>query len=193
MGCCGRVDKPQSTVNTEQLVSKWSTVIHQSDHIFTWTETEALAYLAELASTASLVVESGCYLGRSAKVMLDANPKLHMWTVDKFMVAGTEHTTRFFLAEEIKQGRCEIIVGDSQRALEMLQHVAGKIDLAWVDDGHAEEDLLRDIRCLSPLMRPGGIMVGHDFEVPHNDVARGVIQSGVPYTNPLPRVWQYIR
>lgn len=191
MGCCGKADPPPAL--EAQMASKWGTLVETSSHIFTWTTVAELGYLAELASKAQFIVESGCYLGRSAKVMLDANKQCHLWTVDKFMVAGTEHTTRFFLHDEIREGRCEIIVGDSEKALEMLgPHMAGKVDLVWVDDGHAEEDVMRDIRCLSPLLRPGGIMVGHDWEG-DNDVARGVKRSGVPYTIPLPRIWQYVR
>jgi hypothetical protein len=75
----------------------------------------------------------------------------------------------------------------------MLQHMKGKIDYCWVDDGHATEDVLRDIHSLLPLLRAGGEMFGHDFEVPHNDVALGVIRSGIKYDIAVPRVWRHIK
>lgn len=132
-------------------------------------------------------------MGASAAVMLHSAPALHLWCVDKFMVAGTQKTTEYFLRPFIRTNRCEIIVGDSERAGGMLQHMAGKLDLVFVDDGHAEEDVMRDIKWFWPLLRPGGYMVGHDFETPHNDVARGVIASGIPFTVPIPRLWQAIK
>lgn len=159
---------------------------------FTWTEDIVLDYLCELASTAKVIVESGTYMGASAYAMLcAAPPDCHMWCVDRFMVAGTEHVTRRNLSHWMRREQCEIMVGDSETARQLLDFMIGKVDICWVDDGHAEEDVMRDIRCLRPLLRPGGVMVGHDFEVPHNDVARGVIRSGIKYTVPIPRLWRY--
>lgn len=177
----------------DYLVSRWGLMIRKSDHIWTWTEDHCLAYCAEQALHGSNGVELGTYLGRSAKVMLDANPQLHLWCVDTFETAGVQHTARHFLAKEIAESRCELIVGNSERAAGMLQHMAGKLDFVWVDDGHATEDVKRDIRCFLPLLRSGGILFGHDFDVPHNDVALGVIASLPRYDIPVPRLWSYVK
>jgi len=126
-------------------------------------------------------------------VLLQANRGLHLWCVDKFMVYGSEEISRMFLTEWIEYGRCELIKGDMDKAGEMLQHMAGKIDAAWVDDGHSIEDVQRDIRNLLPLLRSGGELFGHDFDKPYNDVAQGVM-SMLPLeqlTFPVPRVWSW--
>ena len=160
----------------------------------TWTTDHELSYCEEVAARSKVMVESGTYLGASARAMLAANRDLHLWAVDKFMVFGTEQITRLFLHDWIKNGHCEIIVGDSEKAASMLQHMAGKIDAAWLDDGHAKEDLQRDIRCLLPLLRSGGELFGHDWEG-NNDVAQGVL-SMLPkdkLTFPRPRIWSYIK
>jgi len=163
------------------------------NHCFTWTEDHVLVYLCEAASRAKVIIESGTYMGASAHAMLLAAPiDSHMWCIDKFMVAGTEFVTRQNLGPWIVSGQCELIVGDSDRGADMLQHMKGKVDLIFVDDGHAAEDVLRDICCLKPLLRPGGVMLGHDFEVPNNDVAQGVIQSGISYDVPVPRLWRHV-
>jgi hypothetical protein len=80
----------------------------------------------------------------------------------------------------------------------MLVHMKGRLDFVWVDDGHATEDVKRDIRCFWPLVRKGGEMFGHDFDSPPNDVALGVIdaartQPGFVHTLPVPRVWSAIK
>lgn len=177
----------------ERLVGKWNRVIRKSDHIWTWTEDHCLAYCAEQSEGAYWGVELGTYLGRSAKVMLDANPFMHLWCVDTFEVAGIEQTARHFLKKEIEESRCELIKGDSLRASEMLRHMAGKLDFVWVDDGHATEDVKRDIRCFLPLLKSGGVIFGHDFDVPHNDVALGVIASLPRFDIPVPRLWSYTK
>lgn len=159
----------------------------------TWTEPETLAYCSSVARKCTFMVESGTFMGASARAMLEANPLLHLWCVDSFQDFGTEQITRMFLADWIDQGRCEIIKGDMDKAGVMLQHMAGRIDGVWVDDGHAEEDLRRDIRNLLPLVKSGGELFGHDFDKPYNDVARGVM-SMIPLeklTFPVPRVWSY--
>lgn len=179
-------------MNIKALVEKWRSKVEHSDHVFTWTELESLCYIAEVASKTKLMVEVGTYMGRSAKVALDAGCE-HLWCVDLFMVAGTQKVTEYFLRDYIREGRCEIIVGDSARGAAMLQHTRGKLDAVWVDDGHATEDVKRDIRSFLPLLRSGGELFGHDFDVPHNDVALGVIQSLPSWQIPVPRVWSYIK
>jgi hypothetical protein len=110
-------------------------------------------------------------------------------------VFGTKEITEMFLSGWISTGRCEIIQGDMDKAGEMLAHMRGRIDAVWVDDGHSEEDVRRDIRNALPLLKPGGILFGHDFDLPFNDVALGVM-SMLPkesLTFPVPRVWQYLK
>ncbi len=168
------------------------------DTIPTWTEPETLAYCCEVAANAGrgLGLECGTYMGASLAAMLMANKEMHIWAVDKFMVFGTEFLVRkVFCKQAIESGRCELIVADSAKAFEMLApHVGGHLDFAWVDDGHAEEDLRRDIKAFLPLLKSGGILFGHDWDG-NNDVARGVL-SMIPLeklTFPVPRVWQYTK
>lgn len=177
-----------------ELLLKWQEVIHPD--IPTWTEPLTLCWLAEQASRAKYAVESGTYMGASAFVMLAASPELHLWCVDKFdlLVFGTQKITRLFLAPAIRDGRCELIVGDSERAASMLPHMRDKLDFVFIDDGHAREDVIRDITCFYPLVRSEGILCGHDWEG-NNDVSQGVLAC-IPEDKiqiPVPRVWCYVK
>lgn len=182
-----------SELSPADLRAKWDHVLQQARHVFTWTEPETLAYCAERASHATHAVELGSYMGASALVMLLANPRLHLWCVDTFQVAGTEECCRYFLRDAILEGRCELIRGDSAQAAPMLGHMNGRLDYVWVDDGHATPDVIRDITSFMPLLRPGGEMFGHDFDVPHNDVALGVLSCfrADEIDFPVPRVWRH--
>ncbi len=84
----------------------------------TWTEAATLAYCHSIAANSEFVVESGSYMGASAKAMLWATG-IHLWCVDKFEVFGTKQITELFLREWIQKGRCEIIQGDMDKAGEM--------------------------------------------------------------------------
>lgn len=177
----------------ESLTRKWQRVLDQCK-IPTWTEPWALAYCSEVASKSTVMVEVGTYVGASAQVMLKANPKLHLWCVDHFQAfAFNKEICALLLREEIEQGRCELIAVQSDVAGNMLQHMGGLIDAVWVDDGHLTEDVERDIKAFLPLIKPQGEIFGHDFDVPHNNVALGVIKSVPSYTIPVPRVWSYIK
>jgi predicted O-methyltransferase YrrM len=157
----------------------------------TWTEPATLAYLSSLATRSFFAVELGTYFGASARPMLRASPSLHLWAVDKFEVFGSRHISEMFLHQFIKDGRCEIIVGDSTRAAGMLQHMKGQLDYVWVDDGHEDWQVKSDILNFYPLLREGGLLVGHDYDG-DNDVARGVqsVFPGNRISLPVPRLWQ---
>lgn len=175
--------------------------------IRTWTEPATLEYLAKLAQRSSFILECGTYTGASAKAMLDANPKLHLTCIDTFEcrnesmmsdypagMTTKEICEQITLKKEIEEGRCKLIVGDSKSAVSKLNAMfEAMFDAIWVDDGHLTEDVLRDIHCLMPFLRDGGEMCGHDFDVPYNDVALGVIQSGIKFDVPIPRVWRHIK
>lgn len=197
------------------LLTKWRHVLDGVFNIPTWTEALTLAYLAELASRSTTIIECGTYLGASAKAMLLANPRLKLYCIDTFacqgeamMLAylksqgatkGIEQMTtydicrHYTLRDEFNAGRCTLISGDSRAGSQNLAQFVpnGTIDAVWIDDGHAEEDVLRDIVCLMPFLKPGGEMVGHDYDG-DNDVARGVQMSGIKFDVPVPRMWRSI-
>lgn len=175
----------------EALTEKWKWALESSAHIFTWTEDYALAYLAEHASHAHLIVESGTYMGASAHVMLTASHNCHLWCVDPFMVAGTEQVTKYFLQRFVREHRCEIIAKRSGPASEMLAYLKGQIDMVFIDDGHAYDDVCYDIERWRPLVRSGGILCGHDYEHPANDVTRAVTHLLPEHREPVPRMWEW--
>lgn len=177
----------------EQLVENWQNVIADTAHIFTWTEPYALAWLAEQSHQCDYIVESGTYMGASAFAMLRASSRPHLWCVDPFAVAGTEKVTRYFLRDYISKGRCEILPKRSPEASKQLDHMRGFLDMVFVDDGHAFENVKEDIECWLPLLRKGGLLCGHDYEHPDNDVTRAVKLLLPAHYEPVPRMWAYIK
>jgi predicted O-methyltransferase YrrM len=198
-----------------ELISKWQHVLDRVN-IRTWTEVLTLAFLADLASRCDLMIECGSYTGASAKTMLLANPKLHLTCIDTFecrnepmmsdypkdMTTG-DICEQITLKREIDDGRCQLIVGNSQVGFHKLVNSAPdlessrfyRFDGIFIDDGHSTPEVLADIKFLMPFLKPGGTMIGHDFDsIPdYNDVARGVIQSGLSYDLPIPRLWRHIK
>jgi len=178
-------------MNQHELVSKWSHVITDLP-VPTWSEPWTLAALAEMSSTSNTILEMGCFMGMSTLVMLRANPNVHIWSCDIFSAFEfNKELASFLLKDYINQGRCELIRGTSDTAADMLQHMQGSIDGMFIDGAHDTVNVKNDIKNLIPLLRGGRYALGHDFDIPHNDVALGVIQSGITYDVPYPRVWRH--
>jgi predicted O-methyltransferase YrrM len=157
--------------------------IEAGSHIFTWTSVPEMTWLADRASQAQVVVEIGSYMGRTAKLFAVACPG-KVYCVDHFETAGVQRVFEHFLQAEMHSGKVALVVANSQDgATQLSGQLRGKVDMVFIDDGHAYNDVVRDIKSWLPLMRPGGLVCGHDFEVnsgKFNEVARAVMDM-LPY------------
>lgn len=175
------------------LMDKWWTLIEATRHIYTKTGDGELCYVAERASKAKQIVEIGTLFGRSAKMMLLANPTAKVWCVDIFVQDGTYECAQYFLKDEIDAARCEILKMPSDMAGPFLNDT--QIDLVFCDDGHEKADVLRDISSFYHLLRNGGTICGHDLDRnPDNGVTQAVKERfGHQWTEPVPRIWEHIK
>lgn len=70
------------------------------------------------------------------------------------------------LAEEIGSGKVVVLSGQSH---EMALQLADKqFDCVWIDADHDYEHVKLDIEAYLPLVKPGGIICGHDYEAAHD-------------------------
>lgn len=175
--------------NHEELLAKWRDIIKATAHIFTWTSNLELSWLAEYATRCSRILEIGSYSGRSAKVMLLANPYLKLVSLDTWDDGNlTQYTVN--LEEHIRAGRVSFFQGMSQN---LFDHMDPYFDGSFVDGGHEEHLVIADIKGTIPLMKPGSLMSGHDFRAAEkNDVWRGVTaELGDKVKNPVESIWTY--
>lgn len=184
----------QSQLSTA-LIGKWRTVLDAGKHIFTWTGDGELCWLAEQSAKCQQmkIAEIGTHFGRSAKMMLDASQGSTVLCVDPFLYDGTEMTARYFLREEVALGRCEI---KKERAFVAAYEFKGErqFDMVFLDGGHEEWEVADDIKVWLPLVRPGGLLCGHDMR---NETFPGVLKAVeklLPgYTEPVKSIWAYIK
>lgn len=167
-------------VNTprEELIAKWQHVLNATRSIFTWTNPGELARLAEYASMATRICELGSYHGKSALTMGLANRKATLTCIDNFENAGCEIVLRGNLSPIIRNTL--IVKGTSERLVKWGE----RFDFCFIDAGHLFENVRDDIAHLLPLMLPGSVMSGHDW---NRDMADGV-NRGVLHHFPLSRV-----
>lgn len=61
-----------------------------------------------------------------------------------------------------------------EKSEDAVRQVKEKLDFVYVDAAHTFDNILQDIEVWYPKVKKGGILSGHDFNVP--DVSRAVIE-----------------
>lgn len=167
-----------------------------------WTQPAELAALREWSRTAKLAVEVGTWTGRSAEAILqgmdDGGTGGILICVDHFMGSpGNMAYGRWVEDEEGREKikvawrqrlqrwqspRCELWEMESFHAANVFRLAEQFADFVFLDGDHLPSALQRDIDLWWPLVRPGGFLCGHDFniviEAVHSRFAVEKIQTG---------------
>ena len=101
-------------------------------------------------------IEIGCFKGELTHHLLSRFEKLHMITIDPscywddVLENNKYHLDRIF-----------IIPMESDKA---VKHIKGLFDFIFIDGDHSYEQCKKDILNYMPLIRPGGLIAGHNFD-----------------------------
>jgi predicted O-methyltransferase YrrM len=141
-----------------------------------WMELDELRWLADQARTAALVVEVGAWKGRSTRALADHCPgvvyAVDSWSGPTLTDAGAVHPllTEVYqefvahLGDRMALGRVIAVREPSQVALPRLRMELGAVaDLVFLDGDHRYVAVAADIAAALTLLRPGGLLCGHDF------------------------------
>lgn len=143
-----------------------------------------LAKRAAAVPRGGIVVEVGSWRGRSTSVIADYLPPVaHLYAIDTW--AGTpddpeQHDRLYAGAGDVFEEFCRNLKGPIQSgrltplrtnsidgALNLQSLLgAGSCDLVFIDADHRYEAVCADILAYLPLVKPGGIIGGHDFGWP---------------------------
>ncbi len=175
--------------------------VEAAEPIDGWMNREELSVLAELAAGCDRIVEIGSWLGRSTKALVTSTRGVVI-AVDTWQGSpehGPGEDTKSLdpdtlfdrfqrnLAPEIVAGRVIPVRLESTRAVgqvgQHLQRHGGLADLIFIDASHTFDAVRADILAYLPLLRPGGVMAGHDYAYrPVRCAVRsaltGVVQGG---------------
>jgi len=137
--------------------------------------------LVSLAHGLDRVVEIGSWKGRSTKALaLSANT---MYAVDDFSGAwassadaydakGQNEIREAFkhnLRGELDAKRCVLIETNSATNASHVRELIlenGPVDLVFIDGDHSEAGVLADIDIALDILKPGGVVCGHDVNLP---------------------------
>lgn len=132
-----------------------------------WLKPQEHVWLCKQARGCNRVLEVGSYHGRSTSALLNAKK---VWCVDLWgsrrggYTIGEKDYQIFLKNIGPWMDRVEILRGDSHEMLDALTRTSEKFfDLAFIDGCHEYSFVHGDIlRCLK-LVRPGGVICGHDY------------------------------
>jgi SAM-dependent methyltransferase len=161
-----------------------------------WMADDELIWLAEHAQSCQTIIEVGCWKGRSTLALSDNTPGI-VWAVDHWQgtpgdahlaeverLGGPHGLYRTFLAN--MDGRIET---EKVRPMRVASDVAASYfqshsaDLVFIDAGHVYADVKRDIETYRPLVKPGGILCGHDYACPSHIGVTHAVDELFPNVN----------
>lgn len=166
---------------------------------FGWLQPEVEAELLRRIPRASLIVELGSFLGKSARFMLD-NSRARLIAVDTWLgspeLVGHETMTQWgadlferFVANcwDYRE-RLTIVRHTTSAALRHFHQVGLRPDLIYVDASHQREDACLDVTLCRRLF-PDAVLVGDDWM--WETVQQGVADAGLVPTSVEGTCWVY--
>lgn len=159
-----------------------------------WKTRDELVWMAQNARRSKMVLDVGCWRGRTTKLMSSVMRGYgQVIAVDHLQAPYTGETARneiiqregqlriitdFMgnLYEELHGGKVYGIFLDGDEARKAVASFLGgsKVDFAWIDGDHDYKDVVADIQAYRPLMAPGSVFAGHDYEPAFPGVVQAV-------------------
>jgi predicted O-methyltransferase YrrM len=129
------------------------------------TRKDLAALFAELGFTEGL--EVGTYLAEFACQLLSLNPKLHLTCVDPWMAYDniTQEREEKFYALAMRRLRGQNVTVIRKTSMEAVRDIKDKsLDFLHIDGNHAFDYVMPDLICWVPKVKPGGIILAHDYD-----------------------------
>ncbi len=147
-----------------------------------WMSMTELRWLAEVASACWTIIEVGSYKGRSTRALAD-HCKGAVYAVDPWdggyindngsqaAWLDTKKARELFesnLSDHLASGRVVQVKAMFGEAMPRLEREIGfgRADLVFIDGDHRYEAVKEDIARARLLVRPNGLLAGHDYTHP---------------------------
>lgn len=171
-----------------------------------WMSGTELDWLARRARFARVIIEFGCYCGRSTRALAD-NTKALIFAVDPWesqyfdkdgkqigiLIGDSYEQFRTNLKEYIESGQLEMFRCRSEEF--PIIEDSGYADFIFLDGDHRYEEVKKDLILAEKLAIHNGIISGHDYT--HSDWP-GVKQAvderyGVENVNVIDSIWWVVK
>ena len=158
-----------------------------------------LIWLAYQAYNATSICEVGSWRGRSTRALAD-NTKGTVVAIDTWEGSANELQQDVILQDKNPDWLLNEFLENmkdktnlrfyrmhSQEAALIFPHE--EFDFVFLDGSHEYKDIKNDIIMYKPLVKPGGILAGHDYRQPWDGVIQAVDELLPTATNPVDDIW----
>lgn len=166
-------------------------LLERAQQISGWMTDDELGWLAGEARGCRLVLEVGAWKGRSTLALASQVNGL-VYAIDHWRGSDPAHLEEIdsrgadCIYEDFKANLWSLIERsvvvplrmDSQEAAQ--QFAPQSVDLAFIDASHTYEDCRRDIATYRALIRPGGVLAGHDYGNPEHPGVKQAVDEAFP-------------
>lgn len=122
---------------------------------------ELAKYFAELGF--KIGAEIGVYAGRYSRQLLDNISGLKLYSIDSWLGKYTRHEEKA-RQSLLKYPGSTIIKGMSVDAAKTISD--NSLDFVYIDANHFYACVMDDMTAWTPKVRSGGIVSGHDYQLP---------------------------
>lgn len=131
---------------------------------------------------AEIGVERGVY----SRILVEGAPRVRLLMVDPWehYPGYRDHVSQEklegFVLEARKlqheyPGRATIIRRYSTDAANL--HQDGSLDFVYIDGNHSIDNVIADLAAWTPKVRTGGLIMGHDYRKPKNNIGHHVVEA----------------
>jgi predicted O-methyltransferase YrrM len=154
-----------------------------------WMLSTELEWLSANAKKRKTIVEVGSWMGRSTRAIADSTPgsviAVDTWKGSEDepdMIRTLKSQPEGWLFDEFKKNLRDHIKTDKvvpyiMTSLEAASLLKGSsFDMIFIDASHDYENVKADLAAWFPLLAPGGLFCGHDFNANHPGVMQAVTE-----------------
>lgn len=145
-----------------------------------WMNPAELAWLAEQARRHQMILELGCWRGRTTRALAEATQGqvfvVDNWSVDINGQSAREAKLDFAvnLAPELLSGKVVLYDGLTADAMSYYLRREMFFDMVFIDADHSYAAVRDDIFRAQLLLEPHGLLCGHDFSNDYPGVKEAV-------------------
>lgn len=141
-----------------------------------WMSERELTWLATMAQEHTCITEFGSFHGRSTRALADNSPSwARIWAVDPWNGEMLDETgcglggVNTYVMPSFKKNLRDHI--DAGKVIPVRKYSSNfqaptKMDMVFIDSDHRKEAVRKDIPHAISMLRPGGILCGHDYGHP---------------------------
>lgn len=161
-----------------------------------WMSEEELIFLAQQAEIARLIVEFGCYKGRSTRALADNTSGIVIavdpWDGVYYANNNSVHGIKTDVFDEFKANLLDQIHIDRVVPYRMYSqdfYTAASPGFVFIDGDHRYETVKHDIELAFKIMRNGGILAGHDYTHTDWPGVKQAVDEIFPKVNVIDSIW----